>query len=972
MRLGAAYLLWASIVPTALAILADEAYHIDYHHALLGTPRADTTFFRRTRNSDSRSLLYTHSEKNIIGAINPEDGSVAWRHNISDYFPQASNNAFLRSEGGDDSIFSAFGDGVSSWGALDGKFRWIQRFPDGEVQDLEMIPLEDGLRVHEQDVLVLSGDKKGVVRRLDRNLGKVKWEYRDESDDVPLQLSAAHKSPAYYVALHPVSRTAYKIKVTALDMYNGKPGKQYTLNSEAEVSGPESIIFVGGNKASPLIAWTDKQNTVLKLNVLGSNTVNSVNIDEGVRQVRIHASETWRGPTHIVVEYHTESASWADVYHANFDSMSISKIYSLPVVQGTSSISAGTSDSFDELYITRITPAEISIHLSTSNVPLKKWRPSEKIPGNIQHVASEVIGGDHGISVRFAGVEDSGDFSLFRDEDLQWTRPESLTDTVALAWTDVNDGVTLARELEVEGHQSIPTAYTHRLIRHLTDLQHHLPNWLKEMPMHVLASLIPSDITDHFSFGAIPRRFLTSLKSKSNDIGDLIQFGFSQQVILATRCGRVAALDTGRQGRVMWNIKAVENESDWGVKAITAQLGLATVHVDDGSSLQVNITTGEITKRTASTQKVASIAFVPEGSSDVKIGVEENGVPTASAYVDGIDNFLVTRSGDKKILGWNTGKSKAPMWEFTVPEGQKIIHATARPAHDPVASIGKVLGDRSVLYKYLNTNLALVTATGDSTVDFYLLDGVSGQILHTAKYTEVDTNQPIASVISENWFAYSFWSDVSEKSEAKGYQLIVSELYESSLPNDRGVLGDATNYSTVSTSDLSLPHVISQAYMIPEAISNMAVTQTRQGISIKQLLCTLPASNSIVGIPRPILEARRPVGRDPTPQEAEEGLMKYNPNLEFDPRWYLTHSREVFGIQHIESNPTLLESTTLIFSYGFDIFGTRLAPSQPFDLLGKGFSKVQLVLTVVALMAGVTALAPMARSKQVNLLWKSS
>ncbi|EFR00989.1 hypothetical protein MGYG_03990 [Nannizzia gypsea CBS 118893] len=919
MRLDAASLLWASLVPTALAILADEAYHIDYHHALLGQPGAGNTFFHRSNPSSVASLLYTHSDKNILGAVNPKDGSVVWRQNITEYFPQAagsSSEAFLRAADNDDALVSAFGNGVSAWDAIDGRFRWVQRVTDGVVRDLELVP--------------------GIQRN------------HDKSDDVPFQVSVASKSTGYYVALQHASRAGYKIKVTTLDLAKGKQtGSQYTLNSEAEVSGPESILLVGGNAAAPLIAWTDKANTVLKLNVLGSDAVESIKLDiEEVRHIKIHASPSSSGPAHFLVECRTDSASWADVYHINPKSKSVTKAYSLPKAQGHPVITAGTSTGYENLYFTRITPAEVAIYSSVSDKALGAWETSQVLPENSQHAVSEVVALDSGVSVRFAQVEESGDWSLILNGKLQWTRPESLTETIAIAWNDPNDGVTLARELEVEGHQSVPMAYAHRLIRHLKAIQQYFPDWFMETPMRLLTSFMPSDISD------------------------LVQFGLGQQVILATRTGRVAALDSGRQGEVMWNIKAVDNVLDWGVKAITAQLGLATVHVDDGSTFQVNITTGEITSRTPPTQKVASIAFVPDGAAEVKVGVEEHGVPTESAYVDGIDTFLVTRGGDKSILGWNTSKSKAPMWEFTVPEGQKIIHATARPAHDPIASVGKVLGNRSVLYKYLNRNLALITATGESTVDFYLLDGVSGQILHTARYTDVDTTQPIASAISENWFAYSFWADTNEQSAAKGYQLIVSELYESSLPNDRGVLGDAANYSSISS--LTMPHVISQAYMIPEAISNMAVTQTRQGITLRQLLCTLPASRSIVGIPRPILEPRRPVGRDPTAQEAEEGLMRYNPNLEFDPKWYLTHSRDVIGIQHIESNPTLLESTTLIFSYGFDIFGTRLAPSQPFDILGKGFSKVQLLLTVVALMAGVSALAPLARSKQVNLQWKSS
>ena len=150
----------------------------------------------------------------------------------------------------------------------------------------------------------------------------------------------------------------------------------------------------------------------------------------------------------------------------------------------------------------------------------------------------------------------------------------------------------------------------------------------------------------------------------------------------------------------------------------------------------------------------------------------------------------------------------------------------------------------------------------------------------------------------------------------------------------------------------------------------MAVTQTRQGITIRQLLCTLPRLNSLVGIPRPVLDPRRPVGRDPTTAEREEGLIKYSPFLEFDGKWFLSHSRDVARVRAVIAAPTLLESTGLIFAFGDgDIFGSRVAPSQAFDILGKGFSKFQLLVTVVALFVGVAILAPMVSSCSLLFLF---
>jgi hypothetical protein len=274
------------------------------------------------------------------------------------------------------------------------------------------------------------------------------------------------------------------------------------------------------------------------------------------------------------------------------------------------------------------------------------------------------------------------------------------------------------------------------------------------------------------------------------------------------------------------------------------------------------------------------------------------------------------------------------------------------------------------MYKYLNPNLVLVTAVSEAAAiaTFYLLDSVSGDMLHSTTHGGVDTTQPITSAISENWFVYSLWSDIlpttSGLPASKGYQLVVTELYESDVPNDRGPLGASSNSSSLEPSDVAnaepaLPHVISQTFLIPESISHMSVTQTRQGITVRQLLCTLTSSNSIVGIPRTILNPNRPVGRDPTPAEAEEGLFRYQPVIEFDPKMILTHRREVIGVRDVITTPALLESTSLVFAYGIDVFGTRVAPSAAFDILGKSFNKMSLVATVTALGIGVAVLAPM-------------
>ncbi|KAJ5442831.1 hypothetical protein N7445_004582 [Penicillium cf. griseofulvum] len=935
MRLQAA-LFFAACLSPAAAIYSDEVNHIDFHHALLGNPSPDSTFFLKPSPSSNASLLYTLSDKLLVGAVNPRDGALVWRQNISRSADSPARGAgLLRGLDGNDAVVAAVGNHISSWSAQDGKVGWENRVSEGVVADLELLELEDATATSgvRDTIAVVNSEGTGIVRRLDGNTGKTVWEYKDASGDVPFQVSSS-STEVFYISLQSAMLKGYKIKVTVLDPLTGRQTRQQILNSEADVATPESVLYVGANSASPIIVWADKSQKSLKVNVIGTKEVTSFAIASEIRQITVHAPHKLNALPHFLVHFATEAGAWAEVYHVDLVSAKVTKAYQLPYIPGQSVVAVSVIDA--NVYFTRVTDLEAVVVSSTSHGILGRWDLQKPSSDSALHSVSEVVTKGKSVAVRSALFRKHGDWQLIRNGQIEWTRHEGLIDTVAATWAETAAQEDLAHELEVEGHETLYGAYLHRVKRHIRDLEH-LPDWLKNLPKRILSSIL------------------------TDEVSNLDSFGVAKSVIVATKNGRVYALNTGNHGAVSWGIQAVET-SHWNVKAILASPGVATIYSDDGSSVTVDVLTGEIVSRIEpSNNKLHSVAVfgAQDGSSLATVGVREDGTPV-TAFADE-DGFLVTTSVDGQVLGWVAKDNKTP-----------VVKATARPAHDPVASIGRVLGNRSVLYKYLNPNLALVTAVNEQThtASFYLLDGVSGKVLHATTQGGVDSTQPIASVMSENWFAYSFWGDVTgSESSAKGYQLVISELYESPFPNDRGPLDSAANYS--STATLPLPHVISQAFMIPEPISHMAVTQTRQGITTRQLLCTLPSSNSIVGIPRPVLDPRRPVDRDPTAAEAEEGLYRYAPYLDFDGKWYLSHTRDVAGIKAVLSRPTLLESTSLIFAYGSDIYGTRATPSQAFDILGKSFSKLQLVLTVVALGVGVTVLAPMTRRKQVNALWKA-
>ncbi|SLM34812.1 Quinonprotein alcohol dehydrogenase-like superfamily [Lasallia pustulata] len=973
------------LLPTlTLAVFADEAYQTDYHHALVGVPQSHTTFFHRPSVASKASLLYTLSDRLVLGAVNPKDGTLLWRQRLVDSGRNVTSRGFLSAGDGESIVVSAVDGLLRAWDAADGRLVW-EWSGQGRANALEVVEMEgvgkDVVVIHKEEGQV------GMARRLSAATGDVKWEFRDESGDIPFAVASSPTS-VYYISLHSALLKGFKVKVTELDPVTGKETGQNTLSSDSDVSSEDSILFVGANSAAPLLVWTDKAFKVLKINNIGSKHTTTVNIvndgADDIEKISVHAPRTIKAQPHFLVHYQTAKSHWAEVYHVDLSDGSVSKAYSLPRVGGRGAFS--TSTEYANVFFTRNTEDEVSLVASVSHGILGRWPARLQSYGGladhegVSHAVSEVVPkGDSTYAVRSAVTLKSGDWELIRNGEPVWIRTEGLTGVVAAAWADLaEEAQDLAQDLAVEGHQNIFAAYEHRVRRHVRDLQH-LPAWLQSIPSRVMASFL----------GTQPASQQEGLHRDS--------FGFRKLIIAATEHGRLVALDTGRQGYPIWSFQAVDIPmgQTWDVHDIEVHERVAIVKGPGGQSLRVDTVTGNVLQRQSGGSIGSLETFVSvhaESGEKFMVPILADGSPgdVSERNLRG-GTTIVTQGQDGTVRGWVTAKdTKFQMaWEFVPMSGEKVLGAKSRPMHDPVASLGKVLGDRNVLYKYLNPNLLLVTTVGvaTSTLGVYLLDSISGDVLYTTTHFGVDTNRPITSIISENWFAYSMFCDPVALGEQdaksslplpKAHQLVVSELFESPFPNDRGPLGSSPNVSALRPAAsenggiAEAPHVKSQAFVIPAPISHMSIASTLQGITPRSLLCVLPSLNALIAIPRNLLDPRRPVGREPTAAEMEEGLFKYNPVLEFDPKWFLNHQREVAGLEKVITSPTLLESTSLVFAFGdVDMFGTRVAPIGGFDVLGKGFNKLQLVGTVVALAIGTGFLAPMVRKKQIDGRWKA-
>ncbi|KAG0005875.1 hypothetical protein BGZ65_009947, partial [Modicella reniformis] len=266
-----------------------------------------------------------------------------------------------------------------------------------------------------------------------------------------------------------------------------------------------------------------------------------------------------------------------------------------------------------------------------------------------------------------------------------------------------------------------------------------------------------------------------------------------------------------------------------------------------------------------------------------------------------------------------------------------------------LASLGRVLGDRGVLYKYQNPNYATVITVNRKPkhgaapyLVVYLVDVVKGSILYQASHENVGVNQPILATQYENNVVYTFWSEGETSTSAKGYQVVSLELETfSSFVNER-------------------PHVLAQSFPFPHSPTAIGVTSTKAGISAKDILFGL-SRQSVMALNKRYLDPRRPTGV-PTAMEKEEMLIPYS-GITDDPRLFLSYNLEVVGVRRIATAPTLLESTTVVVAYGHDLFVTRHAPSKTFDILNEDFSKSQLMLTIAVLVVVLFITSPMVSGK---------
>lgn len=344
--------------------------------------------------------------------------------------------------------------------------------------------------------------------------------------------------------------------------------------------------------------------------------------------------------------------------------------------------------------------------------------------------------------------------------------------------------------------------------------------------------------------------------------------------------------------------------------------------------------------------------------------------------------------------------------------GEKIVKVAYPQRDEVVQSPCSVVGDGSILLKYLNPHMAViitmtdknsnkevmsdalatalaakkappirkpkgvtqpdsvvadVTPSDDAPNLFVnVVDTVSGRVLHRVSHSNAAVDSKLPVVINENWIVYSFFNDKSRRTE-----LGVLTLYEGMIDKG-GITAFSSPKQVLSFSSLepreSKPVVLSKTYTIVKPITALGVTATRAGISTRHILIA-SADDRITSISRQALEPRRPTGQV-KPHEKEEGLFQYSPLIPLVSMMSPSYNLTIQGVSTFVSSSTALESQSLVLAFGGpDVFFARLSPSHGFDLLPESFSRTLLSGVVVALLVIFLVVKHMGEAKAVKNFW---
>jgi hypothetical protein len=452
--------------------------------------------------------------------------------------------------------------------------------------------------------------------------------------------------------------------------------------------------------------------------------------------------------------------------------------------------------------------------------------------------------------------------------------------------------------------------------------------------------------------------FFTSTSSEDSDSRDL-DFGFVKvATLLSQSAHRVWGMPTSgaSRGTIQWTVD-LPHAAEWHALVHGTASSKTVAHGINGGTHSPEVlvlssmpdskmewtcldgTTGEVHSSGSSPLSSPVVQVMPlfggfgmcrqlavlmhKDNSISVVPYDENGKETVFAHIHSNKNGMYTHVVDRDSNSLYSYQIESENSSFvskvvghTAFPGEKIVEVAYPQRDEVVQAPCNILGDDSLLLKYLNPHLAVIitmsgeedssgldelslalssmdssagkrkplgvsppgeTAANTDTVAedapnlfVNIVDTVSGRVLYRTGHSNGSPELHIPVVISENWVIYAFFNEKTRRTEVG-----VLTLYEGMI-DKKGLTAfarpeQALLFSSLEARDTK-PVVLTKTYVIPKPVTAIGITSTRGGISPRHVIFAT-GDDKLMSAPLMMLEPRRPTG-DLKDYEKHEGLFK--------------------------------------------------------------------------------------------------
>ncbi|KAK9142696.1 hypothetical protein Syun_012096 [Stephania yunnanensis] len=964
-----------------VALYEDQVGLMDWHHKYIG--KVKHAVFHTQKAGRKRVVVST--EENVIASLDLRRGDIFWRHvlgknDVIDAIDIVMGKYVIS--------VSSKGSVLRAWNLPDGQMVW-ESFLQGSTLSKSFFSAPLNIKIDKDNVVLVFG--KGCIHAVSCIDGEILWknELSSESSDIQHVFQPLGSDLIYAVGFI----TSSKLVIYQINAKNGDLLKQSTVDFPSGFSGDLSLV-----STDTLIALDSTQSKLVKISLVNGETSllprDIADLIDGFSGMASLLPSKLTGMLAIKInsyivfvrvsaEYRLEVVEKINYPAAVSNSLSLLEgNYAIGLVQCSGS----------KIHLTVKLDSDWNSDMIKESIELGHQRGiAEKV------FINDYIRTDRSPGFRALIVMEDHSLLLLQQGEIVWSREDGLA--------SIMDTTTSELPVEKAGVS-------------VSKVEHNLFEWLKGHILKLKGTLMLANSDDIVAIQEM--RLKSSEKNKMTRDHN----GFRKLLIVLTKAGKVYALHSG-DGRVVWSLllpsfrmsntchhPTVLSIYQWQVPHHHAMdenpsvlvVGWCGFSLDSPGILSfVDSYTGKELYSLSLTHSIAQVIPLPFTDSTeqrLHLLIDADGLAHLYPRTDEAikifqrelpNTHWYSIDGEKGIIrGYGLQYSCLPgitdeycfgakeLWSIVFPsESEKIIAATTRKLNEIVHTQAKVLADQDVMYKYISQNLLFVATVApkaageigsanpeESWLVAYLIDSITGRILH--RVTHPACQGPVHAVFSENWVVYHYFN-----LRAHRYEMSVIEIYDQSRSDNKDVLklmiGKHNLTSPVSA--YSRPEVIvkSQSYFFTHSVKAIAVSLTAKGITSKQLLIGT-IGDQVLALDKRYVDPRRSI--NPTPSEKEEGIMPLTDSLPIIPQSYVTHSLQVEGLRGILSVPAKLESTSLLFAYGVDLFFTRIAPSRTYDSLTEDFSYALLLITIVVLVASIFVTWVLSEKKELREKWR--